>query len=478
MVLSLFMFCCVLCPVVIFHCLSFDACMLICNECICLRLLGWCTPRLFFITFIFRALGLRAYFGVSSKEYKDKEEGGGFQIPPHTMETDSMTTWQQDSVVISRDEAAVGTPQRRCSRKVARNANEAMKSLLRREGGSTKSQAGGAPKRQAVSSPQVGELYGTDALYVPGSESESEDEDMCVVSEDEGLAPGPSYRISTDDWDEEQHTSLGMCAANMKRLSLGPDYDASAWIEAKDVKKEPPTKKNVKRAKRTTRERLPGHTYKWVLPCYDVKEVSKPCPGYKKPKVLAIWATCKLCRYKDPDFKAFGVKTKISNCPSWSGCVKHVENLHYLHDPKDLEEALANPKAHWNDLEDKKGRLRGVETRLQGQTTMDECVEEYGRGSGERKRCIVNLARLCTVENLPLHIGTRPGFVKFMRKWEARWPSISKQNVTRSVERQSEELRKDIRKEMEGVAAQTDIAFTTDFWTSPTGESFVTMSMH
>ena len=267
-----------------------------------------------------------------------------------------------------------------------------MKSLLRRESGSSKSRVGGTPKRQAVSSPQVGEFFGTDALYVPRSEIESEDEDICVVFEDEGLAPGPSYRISTDNWDEERHTSLGMCAANMKRMSLGPDCDALAWIEAKDVKKEPPAKRNVKRAKRTTRERLPGHTYKWVLPCYDVKEVSKPRLGYKKPKVVAIWAICILWKYKYPDFKAFGVKTKISNCPLWSGCVKHVENLHYLHDPKGLKEALANPKAHWGDLEDRKARLRGVETRLQGQSTMDECVEEYGRGSGERKRCVANLA--------------------------------------------------------------------------------------
>ena len=85
---------------------------------------------------------------------------------------------------------------------------------------------------------------------------------MCVVSKNEGLAPGPSYRISTYDWDEKRHTSLGMCAINMKRMSLGPDRDASAWIEAKDVKKEPPAKRNVKRAKRTTRGRLPGHSYK------------------------------------------------------------------------------------------------------------------------------------------------------------------------------------------------------------------------
>ena len=82
------------------------------------------------------------------------------------------------------------------------------------------------------------------------------------------------------------------------------------------------------------------------------------------------------------------------------------------------------------------------------------------------------------VENLPLRIGSRPGFLNFMRKWEPQWPSISKQSVTRSVEGQSEELKKDIYKEMEGFAAETDVAFTTDFWTSPTAESFITMSMH
>ena len=82
------------------------------------------------------------------------------------------------------------------------------------------------------------------------------------------------------------------------------------------------------------------------------------------------------------------------------------------------------------------------------------------------------------MENVPLHIGSRSGFLKFMRKWEARWPSISKQSVTRLVEGQSEQLRKDIKREMEGVAAETDVAFTTDFWTSPAAESFITMSIH
>ena len=105
-------------------------------------------------------------------------------------------------------------------------------------------------------------------------------------------------------------------------------------------------------------------------------------------------------------------------------------------------------------------------------------MEEYRRGSVERKCCMANLARLYTVENLHLRIGTRARFVKFIRKWELRWPSILKQSVMRSVGLQSEALRKDVTREMEGVAAETDITFTTDFLTSPMGERFMMMSMH
>ena len=139
---------------------------------------------------------------------------------------------------------------------------------------------------------------------------------MCVMFNDEGPAPGPSNKISTNDWDEDQHTMLGICVASLKRMSLGPHCDAPACIDAKNVKKEPATKKNMKRQKRTTREHGPIQTYKWVVPCYGMNKMSKPHPGYKKDQVLPIWATCKLCKYKNPDFKAFGVKTKISNCAS------------------------------------------------------------------------------------------------------------------------------------------------------------------
>ena len=153
-----------------------------------------------------------------------------------------MNMWQQKSVVISRDDAVVGTLQRWSNRKAARAAKDAMKSQLQPEGGRYKSQVSGTPKRWAIDSPQAGEFNNIDAVYVPRSESESEDYDMCVASDEEGLALGASNRISIDDWDEEQNTSLGMCTTNLKRMSPGTDCDALACIQANRVKKGPPEK--------------------------------------------------------------------------------------------------------------------------------------------------------------------------------------------------------------------------------------------
>ena len=71
---------------------------------------------------------------------------------------------------------------------------------------------------------------------------------------------------------------------------MGPNGDAPACIEAN--KKEPLVKRNVKRAKCTKRERVPSQTYKWVEKCNDMKKVMEKRPELKKPKVIAIWATC------------------------------------------------------------------------------------------------------------------------------------------------------------------------------------------
>ena len=77
MIFNLFMFSCIVCPVVFFHSLCCDACILNCNECICPWLLGWYTPYYFFIASISNAFGLHRFYLVRSNKYKDKDEGGG-----------------------------------------------------------------------------------------------------------------------------------------------------------------------------------------------------------------------------------------------------------------------------------------------------------------------------------------------------------------------------------------------------------------
>ena len=78
-----------------------------------------------------------------------------------------------------------------------------------------------------------------------------------------------------------------------------------------------------------------------------MKEVLHPHARFNKHlKPIGIWATCKLCLYKNPNVKALGVKTKKTHFPLWTGCVKHVENTHYLHNPEEINETVASCKAH------------------------------------------------------------------------------------------------------------------------------------
>ena len=104
MILNLSMFSCVVHPVVFLHRLCSHASIMICNECICLRLLGWHAPFYFFIPSMFSALGLHIFYKKRSNTYKDKDEGCGMDIPPNTMESDSATTLVQDSTTIFADD--------------------------------------------------------------------------------------------------------------------------------------------------------------------------------------------------------------------------------------------------------------------------------------------------------------------------------------------------------------------------------------
>ena len=72
--------------------------------------------------------------------------------------------------------------------------------------------------------------------------------------------PRSPISITDADFDKEQDPSLGPCTARLERISLGADGDARGSIEAK--KKEAPTKRTVKRARRARKERVPSRTYR------------------------------------------------------------------------------------------------------------------------------------------------------------------------------------------------------------------------
>ena len=76
-----------------------------------------------------------------------------------------------------------------------------------------------------------------------------------------------------------------------------------------------------------------------------------------------------------------------------------MENVHYLYNPKDVEEALANPKAHWNDLEDRRRDCVGWTPSYKSRAHWTSGWKNIC-GSAKRKRCVVNMARLCAVVNL------------------------------------------------------------------------------
>ena len=54
-------------------------------------------------------------------------------------------------------------------------------------------------------------------------------------------------------------------------------------------------------------------------------------------------------------------------------------------DPKNLEEALMDPKTRWDSLEESKARKCGIETRFERQSMLDKSVEESGGRTVEQK---------------------------------------------------------------------------------------------
>ena len=155
-------------------------------------------------------------------------------IPPNTMESNSVTTLVQDSVAIFVDDGLGRTLQRWSNRQASQVKSANIKSMLQVEEGGCKSRVLEAPKRHAIGSHKAGDLNTHDPNNAPIALSESEaDDEMREPWDYLQPSPGSPISISNDDCDKEQDPSLGPCTAHLERISLGADGDGRACIEAK-----------------------------------------------------------------------------------------------------------------------------------------------------------------------------------------------------------------------------------------------------
>ena len=99
-------------------------------------------------------------------------------IPLNTMESDSAMTLVQDSTAIFADNGLGRTPQRWSNRQASQLVSANIKSMYGVDKGGCKSRVPQAPKRQAVGSPEAGDVNTGNPDYapIPLSESDADDE--------------------------------------------------------------------------------------------------------------------------------------------------------------------------------------------------------------------------------------------------------------------------------------------------------------
>ena len=108
---------------------------------------GMARSLLFLVPSMFPALGLHLFYKKRSSTYKHKDEGLGMDVPPNTMESDSVTTLVQDSNAIFADDGLCRTTQRGSNRHALQLASANIKSMYGVDEGWCKSRVPQAPKR-------------------------------------------------------------------------------------------------------------------------------------------------------------------------------------------------------------------------------------------------------------------------------------------------------------------------------------------
>ena len=159
------------------------------------------------------------------------------------------------------------------------------------------------------------------------------------------------------------------------------------------------------------------------------------------------------------------MRRKNQSGPSWTGVVRHLESVHNVRTEEEAKEAMARQR-----------------TRVRRDTTAVDCIQQYTKPWGPKsprfKECVKSVAKLCAWENLPLHLGKRPGFTAFMRTVDPRYPKINWRSVMRSVEDQADEVVKSLRSTMLQACVVIDVLFTCDMWSSIANDQYLTVTLH
>ena len=98
-----------------------------------------------------------------------------------------------------------------------------------------------------------------------------------------------------------------------------------------------------------------------------------------------------------------------------------------------------------------------------------------GREWKERVRAFT---KFVARHNQALHLGSKPAFVEFMRNWDARWPQISARTIGRAVAAEADIITSNYGKLFRGVMKETNVALTSDIWTSLNQDAYITVTAH
>lgn len=240
--------------------------------------------------------------------------------------------------------------------------------------------------------------------------------------------------------------------------SIGEADGEPQGARGAECAKDGPAKTGTQKRKRHKKGE-PGHQ-EWVRDAFETLEETD-----EYGRVVGVKGWCLFCRRQGGPGKPHHVQRPGGRSASWSGPKYHLKSVHGIGTPEELRAELSKP---WGMCPNNK--------KIDSSAAC--YIDEWGPGTIEWDRAVSNTGKLISVMNLPFTLAERPPFIKFMRQFVPNWPAISRQTVTRSVEKQSNRIVDAIKDEMATVTKKTSVAMTCDIWTSRAGEGYLTSTMH